>query len=104
MRRRPECWRTISGMLRFTALFLLAAPLLSAQPDRFDVLITNAKVIDGSGSPWFYGDIGIRGDSIAAVGLLPNASAAVRVDAGGLVASPGFIDIHSHGRRGIFEV
>ncbi len=91
-------------MTRFFALALAAVGLLSAQADRFDVLITNAKIIDGSGSPWFYGDIGIRGDTIAAVGLLPNATATTRVDARGLVVSPGFIDIHSHGRRGIFEV
>ena len=91
-------------MTRFFALALAAVGLLSAQADRFDVLITNAKIIDGSGSPWFYGDIGIRGDTIAAVGLLPNATATTHVDARGLVVSPGFIDIHSHGRRGIFEV
>ncbi len=91
-------------MTRFFALVLAAVGLLSAQADRFDVLITNAKIVDGSGSPWFYGDIGIRGDTIAAVGLLPNATATTRVDARGLVVSPGFIDIHSHGRRGIFEV
>ncbi len=66
--------------------------------------MTGAKIIDGSGSSWYYGDIGIRGDTIVAAGLLPDATAAVRVDAHGLVAAPGFIDIHSHGRRGIFQV
>src|SRR5579863_3963847 len=91
-------------MIRSTAgLVLFFAPLLFGQ-QKFDVLITGAKVIDGSGSPWYYADIGIRGDTIAAVGLLPDAAATVRVDAHGLVAAPGFIDIHSHGRRGIFEV
>src|SRR5579863_6914942 len=87
-----------------TGLLLVSASLLFGQGQKFDVLITGAKVIDGSGSPWYYADIGIRGDTIAAVGLIPNADAAVRVDARGLVVSPGFIDIHSHGRRGIFEV
>ena len=82
-------------------VFLLAGLPAFAQ---FDVLITGARVIDGSGSPWFYADIGIKGDTIAAVGLLPNATAAVRVDGKGLVVAPGFIDIHSHGRRGIFAV
>src|SRR5436190_12471913 len=85
-------------------LALLAAPVLFAQAPRFDILITNAKIVDGSGGAWFLGDIGIRGDTIAAVGLLPNATALTRIDARGMVAAPGFIDIHSHGRRGIFDV
>lgn len=90
--------------MRMVFSLLFAAPLLLAQAGPFDILITGAKVIDGSGAAWYYADIGIKGDSIAAIGPLANASAAQRVDAHGLVASPGFIDIHSHGRRGIFEV
>ena len=85
-------------------LALLVAPLLFAQTPRFDVLITGAKIVDGSGGPWFFGDIGIKGDTITAVGRLADATATTRVDARGLVAAPGFIDIHSHGRRGIFNV
>ncbi len=85
-------------------LAVLAAPLLFGQGPQFDILLTGAKIIDGSGASWFYGDIGIRGDTIAAVGALPNARGAMRIDARGLVIAPGFIDIHSHGRRGIFNV
>jgi dihydroorotase/N-acyl-D-amino-acid deacylase len=83
---------------------LVAAPLLFAQSNRFDILITGAKIVDGSGGAWFYGDVGIRGDIIAAVGLLPGATAATTIDAHGLAVGPGFIDIHSHGRRGISSV
>lgn len=91
-------------MLRRGALLVIFASLpILAQNEPFDILITNGKIVDGSGNPWFRGDIGIRGDSIAAVGLIPNASAKLTLDAGGLVVAPGFIDIHSHGRRGIFE-
>jgi N-acyl-D-amino-acid deacylase len=71
---------------------------------QFDVLITGARVVDGSGSAWFYADIGIKKDTIAAIGPMPEATAPVRVDARGLVVSPGFIDIHSHGSSGIFRV
>jgi N-acyl-D-amino-acid deacylase len=85
-------------------LAFLAAPLVFAQTPRFDVLITGAKIVDGSGAPWFLGDIGIKGDTITALGNLRDATAATRVDARGLVVAPGFIDIHSHGRRGIFTV
>ena len=59
---------TIAAMRAICCLVLLAGPLLSQQ---FDLLITGAKVIDGSGSAWFYADIGIRGDTIAAVGCSP---------------------------------
>ncbi|MGI8496922.1 MAG: N-acyl-D-amino-acid deacylase family protein [Gemmatimonadaceae bacterium] len=64
----------------------------------FDILITGARVVDGSGNPWFYGDIGIRGDRIARVapaGMLRAAPAARRLDGTGLVAAPGFIDIQA---------
>ena len=91
-------------MVRKLALTCVACVSLCAQDTRFDILITGAKVVDGSGSPWFYGDIGIRGDRIAAVGLFPAANAAVRIDGRGMVVAPGFIDVHSHGRRGIADV
>ena len=81
---------------------LLAADAF-AQP-RYDLLIANARVIDGTGGSWYLADIGIRGDTIAAIGSLPGATAAVTIDARGLVVAPGFIDIHTHSRRGIFTV
>ena len=85
-------------------LLLVASGLVSAQANRFDVLIAGAKVVDGSGNSWYYADVGIRGDTIAAVGLLGDAPSAIRIDGHGLVVAPGFIDIHSHGRNGIFNV
>ena len=86
------------------AILCGAALPLAAQSNQFDILITGAKVVNGAGTPWFYGDVGIRGDTIAAVGLIPNAEAPVHIDAKGMVIAPGFIDIHSHGRRGINAV
>jgi N-acyl-D-amino-acid deacylase len=76
--------------------------LLSQTPD-FDILIVNARIIDGAGNPWFHGDLGIRGDSIAAIGESGERTARLRIDAKGLVVAPGFIDIHSHARRGILQ-
>lgn len=62
----------------------------------FDVLIVNGRVVDGTGNPWYYADVGIRGDRIAAVALphaLDGARVTRRIDASGLVVTPGFIDM-----------
>src|SRR5579883_1261941 len=87
------------------AVLLLAAALsvfpLPAQ-SRFDLLIVNGRIVDGSGDPWFYGDVAIKGDSIAAIGKFAPSSATRFLDAKGQVVAPGFIDIHTHARRGIF--
>ncbi len=67
--------------------------------ERFDLLIRNATIIDGSGAARFDGDIGVRGERIAKIGRLDRAKADVEVDASGKVAAPGFIDAHTHDDR-----
>ncbi|HSH46774.1 MAG TPA: D-aminoacylase, partial [Longimicrobiales bacterium] len=67
----------------------------------YDVVIQNGRIVDGTGAAWFLGDLGIRGQRIAAItpaGMLADARAAERVDATGMVVAPGFIDIQSHSR------
>jgi N-acyl-D-aspartate/D-glutamate deacylase len=59
----------------------------------FDLIIANGHIIDGTGSPWYSGDVGIRGGRIAAIGNLAHAAAQRRIDAAGDVVAPGFIDI-----------
>ena len=69
----------------------------------FDVIIRGGEVIDGKGTPRVKADVGISGDSIAAVGDLSGASAARTVEASGLVVTPGFIDMHSHSDQTILQ-
>ncbi len=65
----------------------------------YDVLITGARVVDGTGNPWFYGDVALTGDRIAVIapaGRIDPGTAAEVVTAEGMVVCPGFIDIQSH--------
>jgi N-acyl-D-amino-acid deacylase len=67
-----------------------------ASGERYDLIIRNGRVLDGSGNAWVIADVGIRGDRIAAIGRLGTATAASEVDATGLYVTPGFVDTHSH--------
>jgi N-acyl-D-amino-acid deacylase len=85
-------------------LILLLALAAAAQSPQYDVVIHNARIIDGTGSPWFYGDLAVTGDRIVRItprNLLQNAPAKLRIDAQGKTLSPGFIDIQSHSREPI---
>jgi N-acyl-D-aspartate/D-glutamate deacylase len=74
----------------------------TAQPGtRFDLLIRHARLLDGTGNPWYLADIGITGDRIQTVGVLEGATAAKVIDAAGLTVTPGFIDVHSHAGPGL---
>ena len=86
---------TVFRLYCYVALtaFLFAVPASPGQRRDYDFVISGARVIDGTGAPWTYGDIGIVGDRIAAIGDLHDATARKRIDAAGLVASPGFIDV-----------
>ena len=72
-------------------------------PAFFDVLIKNGQLIDGSGNPSYIGDIGINGDTIAAIGTLKNATGKLEIDATGLVVAPGFINMLSWAVESLIE-
>jgi N-acyl-D-amino-acid deacylase len=78
-------------ILRTLPTLFIAATALLAQP--YDLVIRNGHIVDGTGSPWYSGDVGIRGGRIAAIGALSGAAAKRTVDARGMVVAPGFIDM-----------
>lgn len=69
----------------------------------YDILITNGKIIDGTGNSWYYGDLAIQNGIIQKIGKLKNATATKIIDAKGLIVAPGFIDVHAHIEGGIME-
>src|SRR5205814_403978 len=85
----------------FALLFTLSAAVFTQQAPRYDLLIRNGRVLDGSGNPWLATDIAIREGRIAAMGQLGTVAAARVIDAHGLTISPGFIDVHSHASGGL---
>jgi len=96
----------LSAIPRTRALLLMACilipgPALAQEAPTYDVIIRGGKVFDGMGNPWFYADVAIDGDRIAAVGDLENARGREEIDATGLYVSPGFIDTHTHAGGGL---
>src|SRR5215469_9980789 len=73
---------------------VLTCGLLFAQaPQPLDIVITNGHIIDGTGSPWYSGDVGIRDGKITAIGNLREVPRQRTIDAAGKVVAPGFIDM-----------
>ncbi len=89
--------RAAKILLLTTILLLSGIPLLWPQTRpvsrSFDTVIINGHIIDGTGSPWYSGDVGIRAGKIAAIGNLGNAQRDRTIDAHGMVVAPGFIDM-----------
>jgi N-acyl-D-amino-acid deacylase len=67
--------------------------------ERYDLILRGATVIDGTRAPRYEADVGVQGDRIARIGDLGDARAGTEIDAGGKIASPGFIDAHTHDDR-----
>jgi len=82
--------RAVRGVV---AALLVASSALAATPPGYDVVIANGRIVDGTGSPWYSGDVGIRDGRIAAIGALAAAPRKRTIDAAGKVVAPGFIDM-----------
>jgi len=97
--------------MRKVAIIVIATGILlgitdsqNAQRPEYDLLLRNGRIVDGSGSAWYRGDVAIRGDSIVKIAASISDPAARVIDVEGQVIAPGFIDIHTHARGGIFQV
>ena len=99
MRRAPI------GLLFTFALILncMPAPSAATQKGDYDLVLRGGKIVDGAGNPWYFGDIAVNGDKIAAVGKIAPRSGKREIDVKGLIVAPGFIDMHSHSDFTILE-
>ena len=86
--------------------FILTVYAFQPEPSaevKYDKLIVNGKIIDGTGNPWFYADIAIKDGQIVRVGKVTDSAARDTIDAQGLYVTPGFIDVHSHAASGLVK-
>ncbi|MFH1573058.1 MAG: amidohydrolase family protein [Acidobacteriota bacterium] len=88
-------------LLLIVGSLALGGLLLGQGGESYDVVIRNGRVLDGTGNPWQYADIGIRAGRIVAMGRLGQAESKVAIDAAGLLVAPGFIDVHTHAGPGL---
>jgi N-acyl-D-amino-acid deacylase len=96
--------------LRKFAIIAIAAGVLlaftkspDAQNSTYDLVLRNGRLVDGAGGPWYRADVAIRGDTIVKIAASITDPAARVIDVQGQVIAPGFIDIHTHARTGIFQ-
>jgi dihydroorotase/N-acyl-D-amino-acid deacylase len=101
--RKLRCIRKLTiGIAAVVVLAFVQLP--TAQGPTYDLLLRNGRIVDGSGSPWTRADVAIRGDTIVRISPSIAEPATRVIDVGHHAIAPGFIDIHTHARRGIFEV
>jgi len=88
--------QNISHRILILAIGTFAFANILAQDTPIDLLIRNARVVDGTGSPWFRSDVAISNGRIVEIGVGLNLAARQTIDAAGRVLAPGFIDVHTH--------
>jgi N-acyl-D-amino-acid deacylase len=89
--------------MKYPLYILLLSIIISCKQQHYDVIIRNARIVDGTGKPVVFGDVAINRDTICLIGDLKGAKGKKEIDAEGLIVAPGFIDAHSHHDRGLEE-
>jgi N-acyl-D-amino-acid deacylase len=92
-KEKPMNSHKLTALLILILLLATTHLLIAQSPTSFDLVITNGHIIDGTGSPWYSGDVGIRDGKIAAIGNLSDTPRKRTIDAAGKVVAPGFIDM-----------
>lgn len=85
--------QVLAGLVALLTLTHCATTPAATPKTMLDLKITNGRILDGTGAPWFHGDVGVRGDVIVAVGDLGNVPATSTIDAANRIVAPGFIDL-----------
>ena len=88
--------KLLSALLFAAFLSAFVQPALALTPETYDLVIINARIIDGTGNPWFRGSIAIKDGRIAKVGRFDKAETKYVIDAKNQIVAPGFIDVHAH--------
>lgn len=102
IKRRSRFSLTILGFILISGVLFSSCRKAEM---KYDLVIKNGRVLDGSGNPWFRADLGIRGQRVAAIrDRIDSGQAAKVIEAEGLVVAPGFIDIHTHADRDLLDI
>lgn len=102
MRRILNLTRIALAISLCTFVVIAFTLLPRAQEKSYDLIIKNARIVDGTGNPWFLGDVAIKDKRIARIGKIDGAEAEKVIDANNKIVAPGFIDVHAH-TESIFE-
>jgi dihydroorotase/N-acyl-D-amino-acid deacylase len=92
---------TVIRTLMLVAPLLALGAVVGTQTPAYDLILRGGRVVDGTGAAWFRADVAIAGDAIARIAPRIDADAGRTIDVTGQVVAPGFVDIHTHARRGI---
>ena len=84
--------------------FCLSETWADSKIEEYDTIIKNGKILNGTGNPWFYGEVGIKDGKIVKIGDLENCKSKKIINAEGMIVAPGFIDVHTHTDNQIFNL
>jgi N-acyl-D-aspartate/D-glutamate deacylase len=96
-------WSAVRSVVATFALLLASCATQQRQPVTLDLKILNGRIIDGTGAPWYRGDVGMRGDTIVSIGDLSHVPATTTIDAHDNIVSPGFIDLLGQSQGSVFQ-